>query len=429
MKNIFVSRIEETDIVVIGSGSSGILASVAAARSGNKVTIVEKYGFLGGISTGVIDTMNGFYTIEEKPRKIVSGITDEILYRLRKEDSLLERYNTFGTGVVITYNQDILKCVYDDMAVESNVDIRMHTTFMDVVMEGEHIKGVIVLGREGLVQINAKIFVDASGDADVAFKAGAPFEKAGEIAPAQTLTTTFKVGGVDYDKALANPHSHLSNLMKEANRSGKYNLPREEGSIHITPMEGVMLAIMTKMEGFDPCDSYSLTKAEIEGRKQVREYVRFLVDNVEGYEKAQLIGVSNQVGVRESRRIIGEYLLEKEDVISGKTFEDAIGLCGTPIEDHRGGKDTAWQFIPGGKTYQIPYRSLLPKQVSNLIVSGRCFSATHDAHASCRSLGQTYLMGQAAGVAAAQSLDEGVVPKDISISKLQKELIKLGSVL
>ena len=245
-----------------------------------------------------------------------------------------------------------------------------------------------------------------SGDADVAAHAGVPFESA-EDGPVQSLTTTFRMLNVDTDIARSVKKDKLHALMAEAIASGKYDLPRKEGSVHITPFEGVMATNMTRVAEIDPTDPVQLTSAEIEGRRQAEVYAAFLKDFVPGYEKSVLADLSTQIGVRESRRIFGEYRLTKKDVLAARSFEDAIAQCGAPIEDHHSGGDTIWEYLPEGETYGIPYRCLKPQRVEGLLVVGRCLSADHDAHASVRSMGQCMAMGQAAGASAALSVRSG----------------------
>ncbi|HYE82073.1 MAG TPA: FAD-dependent oxidoreductase [Clostridia bacterium] len=419
----------EADIAVVGAGSAGILAAVAAGKTGKKVILVEKNGFLGGISTAVLDTFNGFYAPGADSKIIVGGLPATVIERLIAKSAAIERSNTFGSGMVVTYNSEVLKCVYDDMINESEINVLFHSFCTDVVLEDNKINSIIIDTKQGLIKINAKIVIDASGDADVCCKAGVPFEKAGEIDVAQTLTTTFRLGNVNTEKALKVSRKELVELMKAANKSGKYILPREEGSIHITPVNGVMHAIMTKLNGYDPCDAVSKSAAEIEGRKQVLEYSRFLIDNVPGYEDAKLIYISPEIGVRETRRIYGEYRLTKDDVLSAAKFPDSIGLCAAPIEDHSKGKGTNWEFIAKDKAYDIPFRTLIPQKIEALLVAGRCFSATHDAHASCRSVAQTMTLGQAAGIAAALCVENKILPRYLSVKELQNKLIEQGAIL
>jgi hypothetical protein len=195
--------------------------------------------------------------------------------------------------------------------------------------------------------------------------------------------------------------------------------------------------VMTRVQSFEKRDGKTvnatdpalLSAAELEGRRQALEYVRFLKDKVPGYEKAALAAFGTQIGIRETRRVRGEYRLTREDVLGARDFEDAIGLCGAPIEDHHGGKDTAWAYLPDGAAVGIPYRTLLPQGLENLLVAGRCFSATHDAHASVRSMGQCMAMGQAAGAAAALALARGTTPRGLPFRELRDRLLALGAVL
>lgn len=258
---------------------------------------------------------------------------------------------------------------------------------------------------------------------------GGAFELAGELEPAQTLTTTFRLANVDMTLAGAVSRHELHQLMCEANASGAYHLPREEGSIHRTPVAGVMLAIMTRLDGYDPLDPRSASAAEIAGRRQALEYIRFLTDRVPGYADARLIALSVQAGIRETRRIVGDYRLTAADVYAAQTFPDAIGQCGAPVEDHHGGSDTKWVYIPESGVYDIPYRTLLPVGFDNVIVAGRCFSATHEAHASCRSMAQCMAMGQAAGTAAALAAQTDSSPRDLEIARLQGHLVGAGAII
>ncbi|MDQ2841095.1 MAG: FAD-dependent oxidoreductase [Acidobacteriota bacterium] len=423
------------DVLVAGSGSAGSTAAIAAARvlqSSNpqgKVMLVERYGFLGGTSTAVLDTFYGFYTPGAVSKKVVSGIPDDVVAGLRTLDRVIERPNTFGAGTGVTYNPEFLKVVWERLAQQAGVDLLLHTFITDVVLEGNRITGIVVDGKSGLGLIRPKIIIDASGDADVCALAQVPFEKAGDIDPAQTLTTTFKLANVNVATARKFSRADFLARMGEAADSGKYDLPRREGSVHITPIEGVMATIMTRLEVADPTNPRDLTSAEIEGRRQALEYERFLRDYIPGYEAARLVTFSTQIGVRETRRVYGEYRLTREDVLSARKFDDVIGLCGAPIEDHHAGATTKWLYLPDGATVDIPYRTLVPRNVDNLYVAGRCFSATHDAHASVRSMAQCMAMGQAAGAAAALCLCQNSQPRDLNVQQLQDKLRNSGAIL
>lgn len=427
--------IAEPDVFIAGSGSAGSTAAIASARELQsskpqaKVLLVERYGFLGGTSTAVLDTFYGFYTPGTISKKVVSGIPDDVVAELRKLDRVIERPNTFGAGTGVTYNPEYLKVAWERLAQRAGVDLLLHTFVTDVVLEGDRITGIVVDGKSGLGLIRPKMVVDASGDADVCALAQAPFEKAGDIDPAQTLTTTFKLANVNVAAARKLPRAEFLARMGEAADSGKYDLPRREGSVHITPIEGVMATIMTRLEVADPTNPHDLTLAEIEGRRQALEYERFLRDYIPGYEAAHLVTFSTQIGVRETRRVYGDYRLTREDVLGARKFDDVVGLCGAPIEDHHAGASTKWLYLPDGATVDIPYRTLVPQKVENLYVAGRCFSATHDAHASVRSMAQCMAMGQAAGTAAALCVTRNGQPRDLNVQLLQDKLRESGAIL
>lgn len=427
----------ETDVLVVGSGSAGSTAALAAARAGARTLLLERHAFLGGSSTLVLDTFYGFFTPGTRALKVVGGIPDDVVEGLKTYGACFERPNTYGAGTGITYHADYLKVVWERLMDDAGVRVLLHTFFQDVIRDGERIAGVVVATKQGLQVIRARLIVDASGDADVCAAAGIPFELAGEQEPAQTLTTTFRMGNVDMKRRGTVTKTAFHALMAEAADSGHYDLPRKEGSDHATPVAGMTATVMTRLASFErregrminTSDPAFLTRAEIDGRRQAVEYARFLRDKVAGYENADLLGFSTQIGIRETRRVQGAYRLTRSDVIGARQFDDQIGLCGAPIEDHHGGADTKWQYLPDGRAVGIPFRTLLPVGSDDLLVAGRCFSATHDAHASVRSMGQCMAMGQAAGAAAALALRHGVTPAALPFSVLRDHLRALGAVL
>ena len=321
--------------------------------------------------------------------------------------------------------------------VAAGARVLLHAFLADVAVRDGRVSEVVVATKAGLVRVAGRVFVDASGDADLCAFAGFGYEQAGELAPAQTLTTTFKLVNVDRDQRLKVSNDELHGLMAQAAASGGYDLPRLEGSDHATPVEGMTATVMTRLpssaerEGrvVNATDPELLSRREMEGRRQALEYVRFLVDRVPGYERAALATLSSQIGVRETRRVYGDYQLTRDDVLGARQFDDQVGLCGAPIEDHHPGSDTAWHYIPDGQAVGIPYRTLLVRDAANVLVAGRCFSATHEAHASVRSMAQCMAMGQAAGTAAALAVDAGREPRALDPASLRDRLRTAGAIL
>lgn len=422
-----VTQLWDADVIVVGSGSAGSSAAIAAARTGAKTILVERFGFLGGTSTQVLDTFYGFYTPGSVAYKVVGGVPDDVVTALKTHKAAFERPNTYGAGTGVTYDPIMLRFVWEQLALQAGVTLLYHSFCLDVVKEGERVTGVIVSGKRGLLKLTARVVIDCSGDADVAHWAGAPYEKAGDIDPAQTLTTTFRMIHVDIDRAQAFGKKAMWAKMDEAKETGLYDLPRKEGSWHITTQAGVIHTIMTRVADVDATDPVALSAAETEGRRQVLEYTRFLKDYVPGYEQAALSWLSEPIGVRETRRVYGLYRLTRDDCLSARKFEDAVAACGAPLEDHHGGSDTRWEYLPDGMTYDVPFGTLVPQNVEGLLVAGRCFSATHDAHASCRSMAQMMALGQAAGVAAALSIRQDTLPHELDVRTLQDTLRGMGA--
>jgi glycine/D-amino acid oxidase-like deaminating enzyme len=420
---------KDVEVLVVGAGSAGSIAAITAASLGKETLLVERHGFMGGISSGVLDTFYGFFTPGDPGRKVIGGVPDRVLDGLRRQGVYMERPNTYGAGTGITYDPETLKFVYEVLALEAGVELLYYSFCTDVVVEDGRIREIIVDGKKGLRRIRAEVVIDTTGDADVAARAGVPFEDASAGGKAQSLTTIFRLGNVDEERARAVSRSDLVRLMREAIQSGHYQLPREDGSIHITPLPGVMGANMTRISSQDATDPEALTRAEVEGRRQTMEYVRFFRECVPGYEHSYLLSLGAMIGVRESRRILGEYQLTRDDVMAGRKFPDAIAMCGAPIEDHHAAAGTHWEFLAPGAAYDIPFRCLVPRAIDGLLVAGRCLSATHDAHASARSIGQCMGMGQAAGAAAVQALEANVAPRAVDTARLQHTLLDLGAIL
>jgi len=432
------SSLGHYDVVVVGAGSAGSIAAIAASRQGSKVLLVEKLPFLGGNSTAVLDTFYGFYSPGSRPRRVVASIPQEVVTRLSTLGPVIERPNTYGAGTGVTYIADHLKVVWDNLVTESGTDVLLHSSLQDVEVRDGSVRTLLLATKGGLRTVTATTFVDASGDGDLCHFAGFGFELAGEFSAAQTLTATFRMINVDLDSRERLTKERLHELMAQAAKEG-YELPRRDGSDHVTPIDGMTATVMTRLDStirdgsgqlHSILEPKRLTSAEIEGRHQSLEYARFLIERVPGYERASLVGMSTQIGLRETRRVFGDYRLTRDDVLNGQQFDDQIGLCAAPIEDHHSGDGTTWAYLPEGSAVGIPLRTLIVRDAQNVMVAGRCFSASHDAQASVRSMAQTMAMGQAAGTAAGlASLTANGDVRSVPALNVRRILRRAGAIL
>ena len=424
-------------VVVLGAGSAGCSAAIAAAQSGARTLLIDRLPFAGGTSTGVLDTFYGYYTPGAVAKKIVGGVPDQIVNELKKLGPVVERPNTYGAGTGVTYNPEHLKVAWERLLRISNVDLLLHSLVHEVKVKDGRVTNLVLANRAGVYSVAAEVFIDCSGDADLTHLADLPYERAGDISPAQTLTTTFRMVNVDMAERKSINKDKLHELMAEAAAEG-FELPRREGSDHITTVPNTTATVMTRLDSITPEgdgfksvveDPFFLTKSEVAGREQALEYARFLKAKVPGYRNSELYGLSTFLGIRETRRVYGDYRVTKDDVLSARQFDDQIALCGAPIEDHHSGDGTEWRYLPEGSAVGIPLSALRVKDAENLLVAGRCFSASHDAHASIRSMGQCMAMGQAAGINAALASAAKKSIREVPIEDIQNSLIKSGAVL
>jgi hypothetical protein len=424
------------DVLVVGGGSAGCAAALAARADGiASVLLIERLGFLGGTSTQMLDTFYGFFTPGAQPRKVVGGVPDRVVNALDCAGAVFLRPNTYGAGTGVNYNPERLKLVWDELLEAAGVRVLLHATLVASELDSSgRLVGVVISTKRGFFRLHATRFIDASGDADLCHLAEIPYEMAGVHEPAQTLTTTFRLSNVDLAAyAAAGGKKMLMERMADAVERGTHPLPRKSGSLHEMNARGCVSTVAVRVAGVDAADFEQLTSAEQEGRRQAFVYEKFLRECVPGFGAANIIGLSHQIGVRETRRVYGEYRLTREDCLSVARFDDRVFLCGAPIEDHRaspsGAAETSWAYVPDGQAYDVPYRTLVPRGRDELWVVGRCFSATHEAHASCRSMAQTMAMGQAAGTAAALSLALSCGARGVPIATLQARLRQHGAIL
>jgi ribulose 1,5-bisphosphate synthetase/thiazole synthase len=405
------------DVIIVGGGTAGVAAAVAARRNGADAILIERYGFLGGTMTAGL--VNPFMTFHAGEEQIIQGIFQEILDRLESLNGYDERTKAF--------DNEVMKLVTDQMVMEAGVKLLLHTYVVDAIMQENTIRGVEIYNKSGRQAILGKVVVDASGDGDVAVMAGAVYEKGRkEDGLTQPMTLNFKMGGVDVEKMPA--EREINRLFEEAKSKGKVRIPRENVLWFPTIRKGEVHFNTTRVVKADGTKVEDLTYAEVEGRRQMVELVRFLKEKVSGFEDAYLLMSGTQIGIRETRRIIGEYVLTGEDIVEAKKFKDVVARGSYPIDIHSPtGEGTVIKSPPFDSSYDIPFRCLVPKRIDNLLIAGRCVSGTHEAQAAIRVIPIVVAIGQAAGTAAALAARLDTPPRELDVSLLQKTLRDQGA--
>jgi len=437
-----VPVIAERDVVVLGGGPAGIAAAASAAARGASVILVERYGFLGGMGTaaGVTNFCGLHANVRGEIRQVVHGVADELLDRMRALDGLSEPHLIFGRIHAQAYDMSAFKCAADALLGARGVEILFHALGVEARRrDSGAIDALVVETKSGRGAIRGRAFVDCSGDADLAHRAGVALEKGDDSGRLLYPTLMFRVGNVDAARA-GEAWKSIPERMDAAEASGEYRFPRR-GAI-VRPQKHayewrVNVTQLRDAEGraVDGTDARSLSEAELEGRRQIVEYLRFLRAKVPGFENAYALDIAPQVGIRETRRLVGEYMLTADDVLRCADFDDSIGVNGWPIENHVAG-DVRWEWpAAGSRGYnQLPFRMLVPKRSAagsapNLLVAGRCASMTHEGQSAARVSGACFVMGQAAGTAAALALRAGLAPRDCDMARLQGALAAAGAFL
>jgi hypothetical protein len=439
----------EYDVIVVGGGTGGVPAAIAAARNGARVLLIEKNGFLGGVTTGGLTPpvwptwISGGSSGKDK-EYFIKGIFAEMLERMSNLDALASDGHTM--------DEEVLKYVLEEMCLEAGVELLMHSFLFRVAKDKRLLTSVDIANKSGARSISGKVFIDGTGDADLIALAGGEWLQGRKSDGAtQPVTMTFRLGGVDTSKPLSD-----SPFFCRTKSGGKdpFEMPEDVAAIHKEYVEaqkrgeitdprpvlmywsysrpGIVHFNTTRVHRVDATKVEDLTKAEIEGKRQVIQILR-LLRKFPAFANAYLVQMSSEIGVRETRRIVGEYTMTKDDVMNGKKFEDGVARGHAPIDIHdplpNMPTDIEMIYLPEDLTYDIPYRSLVPKDFDNVLIGSRCLSATHEASASTRMIHQLYAVGQAVGVAAALASKQNIPCNKLDVKLLRQTLKKQGAIV
>ena len=425
----------EYEVAVLGGGPAGIAAAVAAARAGRRTLLIERYGFLGGMGTaaGVTNFCGLHANVHGEMHRVVQGIASDLLARIDRLGGLNAPHLILGKILAQAYDTAAYKIAADDLLASHRVDVLFHALGAGVVMQdARRIGTVMVETKAGRQAVAAELFIDCSGDGDLAAWAGAPFELGDNAGSMLYPSMMFRLNGIDPERA-GEAWRTIPALMEKAEASGTHRFPRKAAIVRPqrSPIEWrVNFTQLARpdgsaINGLEPDD---LTRGEIDGRRQAIEAFNFL-RTVPGFEKSYIVDLPPQLGIRETRRVIGGYMLSGDDVLGCAAFEDSIGVNGWPMESHVAG-DVIFRFppIPQSRGFnELPYRMLVPAAVDNLLMAGRCASMTHDGQSAARVSGACFAMGEAAGTAAALALSGNTLPRDIAVDKLQQQLQQAGA--
>ena len=424
--------------MVLGGGPAGLAAATAAARLGARTLLVERYGFLGGMGTaaGVTNFCGLHANVHGTIRRVVHGVASDLLERMRELDGLSEPHLVFGKIHAQAYDTAAFKCAADALLLDARVELLFHALAVGVAQADDgRIEALLVETKSGRGALRATTFIDCSGDGDLAHFAGVPMQAGG---PLLFPTLMFRVGNVDAARA-GEAWRTIPALMDAAEAAGDFRFPRRGAIVRPQKHAGEWRVNVTQLKNgdgsaVDGTDARSLSAGEVEGRRQAVDYLRFLRDRVPGFEAAYALEIAPQLGVRETRRLLGAYVLSAADVLGCASFGDTIGVNGWPLELHVAG-DVEWRWppIPESRGFnQLPLRMLLPAtpaRATNLLVAGRCASMTHEGQSAARVSGACFVMGQAAGTLAALAAARSLPLREVPAADVQSALVAAGAYL
>ena len=439
------------DVLVVGGGNAGCAAALASARHGARTLLVERYGFLGGTATAAM--VGPWMTFHSGSQRIVGGIAQEIVERLVARGGSPGHVHDASDYVatITPFDPEIHKALLFEMMREAGVDLLLHAYFLEALCEAGGVAGARFATVAGPREERASVTIDATADAYVAASAGVTVQQGDAAGRVQPATLIFRLSHVDLAETARylreNPSemrtslppaertaerltavAGLYSLWERARKRGDVSVRRELVSFFAAPYPDEVTVNMTRVVDIDPLDPDDLTRAEVEARAQVMELFAFFKRDVPGFANCRIAATATQIGIRESRRIVGLYTLTRNDVLGARTFDDAVARSAYPIDIHNpSGSGTRTQRLAPGAAYEIPYRCLVPKDVDGLLVAGRCISTTHEAHASTRLTPTVMSLGQAAGTAAAIAARRGIQPREVDARELRAELVRDGA--
>jgi hypothetical protein len=429
----------EYEVVVVGGGPAGITAAASAASTGRSTILIERYGYLGGAGTaGGLSTFCGLHAnVHGEHRQVIHGLADDLLARIAAMDGLSEPHLSLGNRIQAqAFDISAYKIAADDLVGAAGATLLYHAMVTGISMAADNkIDAVFVESKSGRHAIRGQVFIDCSGDADIAAWSGVPFEKGSTAEDMLFPSLMFRINGVDAERA-GHAWDVLARQMDEAEAAGTHRFPRKRPIVRPQRHPVEWRANMSQLANpdgtpVDGTDVWQLSYGEVTGRKQVRDAFEFIRDVTPGFERSYIVDIAPQVGIRETRRIVGAYQLSQDDILDCADFADSIGVNGWPVEAHVTG-DVNIIFPRGDNPRgfnQLPFRMIMPQVVDNLYVAGRCASMTHGGQSAARVSGPCFAMGQAAGTAADLALKGGTACRDVDYGQLRERLIGDGAYL